>query len=442
MVAPTATSTSFKMPGNPISLLFSATLWRSAGLLFSSFILGTLWFCLFTSLISTGIGTLVIWIGLPILGGTVVLWKGVAQTERARMAALLGITIAPPYRALPKDTLWKRFLALLADPAVWRDFSYLYLLFPLGIIEFVVFTVGLATPLGMIAMPFYYQYAHPQLWTGDSIFGPGLTIDTLPKALIAAGVGVVLLFLFQYAIVGMARMHGALANALLGMTFAQRAAALQADRERIMNATLLERRRIERDLHDGAQQQLVSLALDLGMAREKMADQPGDAQELVAEAHEKAKRAMSDLRDLVRGIHPAILTDRGLDAALSALAANSLVPVAVQVDLPRRLPEAVETSAYYLVAEALTNIAKYSQATVASVQVHEEHNRLLIDIMDNGVGGAKMIADGGLAGLVDRFAVLGGRLTLDSPAGGPTHLHGELPCTSSSLKMRCCCGQG
>src|SRR5262249_10171227 len=145
---------------------------------------------------------------------------------------------------------------------------------------------------------------------------------------------------------------------------------------------------IERDLHDGVQQRLVALALDLGMAREKLATQPEQAQSLLDAAHDQAKRAMAELRDVVRGIHPAILSDRGLDAALSVVAANCPMPVDLAVETGGHVPEVVEATAYYLVAEALTNVAKHSRATAASVLVRRAGDRLLIEVEDDGVGGA------------------------------------------------------
>jgi signal transduction histidine kinase len=190
-----------------------------------------------------------------------------------------------------------------------------------------------------------------------------------------------------------------------------------------------ERRRIERDLHDGAQQRLVALAMDLGMAREKLASQPEAARALIDEAHDGAKRALAELRNLARGIHPAVLTDRGLDAAISALAARSPVPVEVDVQLHGRPPAAVESTAYFVVAEALANVAKHAAATHAEVRVIRKDEWLLVEVCDDSVGGADP-AGGGLAGLADRVAAVDGRLAVASPQGGPTVVRAELPCGS------------
>ena len=195
-----------------------------------------------------------------------------------------------------------------------------------------------------------------------------------------------------------------------------------------MSAADQDRRRLERDLHDGAQQRLVSLAMTLGLAQQKLATDPEQGARLVSEAHEEAKRALQDLRDLARGLHPAILTDHGLEAALPALAARCPIPTRVDIAVsPRPIP-AVESAAYFVVAEALTNVARYSQATNVLVTARREANQLTIEVRDDGIGGARVTPGGGLAGLTDRVEALDGRLTVSSPGGGPTVVHVEVPC--------------
>jgi signal transduction histidine kinase len=209
------------------------------------------------------------------------------------------------------------------------------------------------------------------------------------------------------------------------------------------------RRRVVRDLHDGAQQRLVSLAMALGMARQKLEKgSPGGvakgpetarAAELVGEAHEEAKLALAEIRDLIRGIHPAVLTDRGLDAAISALAGRSPVPTSVEVELDERPPEAVEITAYFVIAEALANVAKHSGASQARISVRRQRDTgdgelsgdsledlLVVEVEDDGGGGADP-AGAGLAGLADRVIVLDGCLTVESPSGGPTRVRAEIP---------------
>jgi signal transduction histidine kinase len=195
-----------------------------------------------------------------------------------------------------------------------------------------------------------------------------------------------------------------------------------------MSAADQERRRLERDLHDGAQQRMVSLAMTLGMAQEKLATDPALGAKLVAEAHEEAKRALQDLRDLARGIHPAILTDHGLEAALPALAARCPVPARVDVSVAPRPSAAVESAAYFVVAEALTNVARHAHAQNVQITARRDGGRLTVEVRDDGTGGAQVEPNGGLAGLTDRVEALDGRLTVTSPKGGPTVVHMEVPC--------------
>jgi signal transduction histidine kinase len=190
----------------------------------------------------------------------------------------------------------------------------------------------------------------------------------------------------------------------------------------------LERRRIERDLHDGAQQRLVALAMELGLAREKLDSDPEAARKLLDESHESAKLVLQELRELVRGIHPAVLSDRGLDAAISAIAGRSPIPVVVDVDLKGRLPEEVEGTAYFVVVEALANMAKHSQASGAKVTIRRNGNWLAVMIEDNGKGGADPSRGSGLIGLRDRILALEGRMTVDSPSGWGTRIRVEIPC--------------
>jgi signal transduction histidine kinase len=249
--------------------------------------------------------------------------------------------------------------------------------------------------------------------------------------LVAAAVGVLLLFLVPLVVRGMAAIHGAIASGLLGPAQSARLNVevqdLLVSRGQGLDAAEYERRQIERNLHDGAQQRLVALAMGLGMAKEKLDEDPEAARQLVTEAHEHAKQAIVELRDLARGISPAVLTDRGLDAALSALAAQSPVPVDVSCRLGDRLPAPVESTAYFVVAEALANVAKHSRATRASATVGREGDQLVVEIRDDGVGGADA-GGNGLAGLASRVGAVGGSLTVDSEAGGPTSIRAEMPC--------------
>ncbi|MEV0040103.1 histidine kinase, partial [Streptomyces sp. NPDC050804] len=186
-------------------------------------------------------------------------------------------------------------------------------------------------------------------------------------------------------------------------------------------------RRIERDLHDGAQARLVALAMGLGLAKEKLTEDPEAAASMVDEAHGEVKLALQELRDLARGIHPAVLTDRGLDAALSAIASRCTVPVKVTVDLAERPAEAIEGIAYFTVSELLQNVSKHSGARTAAVDVRRTEDRLLLQVTDDGRGGARLDGGTGMSGLAERLGAVDGLFVLDSPAGGPTVVTAELP---------------
>ena len=410
---------------NPLRLFISLEPWLSLIFMVLSFAVGLFWFIVLVTLIATGAGLSVTLVGLPMLAGTLILWTYGARIERFRVNALLGTHIQNPYRPLPEGTNWKKFKSRALDPYVWMDLLYLFLLFPIGIAEFVIASAALWWTFGLLLLPLYYKPA------GGVDFFIG-HIHTLPQAIGASLIGVPMLFILPYILVGVGRGHAWLARNLLGSNreavLEARVDQLSASRSRALDASMLELQRIERDLHDGAQQRLVKLAMDLGMAREKIKTDPAAAEELIAEAHDESKRAMAEIRDLARGILPAVLTDRGLDAAIPALAGRSPVPVEVDVNLPQRPPFPVETTAYFVIAEALTNVARHSQATEAQVSVKQDGDRLLIDVIDNGVGGADDANGTGLSGLRDRLAAVDGTLEISSPAGGPTKLHAEIPC--------------
>ncbi|KAB2365036.1 sensor histidine kinase, partial [Actinomadura montaniterrae] len=209
---------------------------------------------------------------------------------------------------------------------------------------------------------------------------------------------------------------------------ARRMSGLAASRAAAVEAADAERRRIERDLHDGAQQRLVSLAMNLGIARAMLKDLPEPARDVIAGSHEEAKLALTELRGFIRGLHPAVLDELGLDAALSGLAGRTPIPVDVRVDLPGRLPPALESVAYFVVSEALTNVVKHSGASGAEVVLARRGDRIVLTVADDGRGGADAVGGSGLAGLSRRVASVDGTLTLSSPTGGPTRLTVELPC--------------
>jgi len=208
--------------------------------------------------------------------------------------------------------------------------------------------------------------------------------------------------------------------------------ALEASRARIVSAGDAARRRLERNLHDGAQQRLVSLALKLRLARAKLPEDPSAASELLASSCDELGEALAELRELAHGLHPALLTERGLAPALAALAARAPFPVDVSVDVDQRLPEPVEAAAYYLASEALANAAKHAHPSCATVIVHRQTDTVLLEVADDGRGGADLSGGSGLRGLVDRIEALGGTLQIESPPGAGTRLLARLPCAARS----------
>jgi signal transduction histidine kinase len=413
--------------------LFSGKPWRVALFLVLSFPIGAFWFFLIVATIVVGVCLAITWVGIPILALAVALWLTGARLERWRIRAFFGRSIPAPYRPRPQGRWRHRAGAIVRDPAVWRDLIYLLLLLPVGMAEIVITWVGLTTTFLMITAPFHY-------WTDKAGLSPLFetsllrNINTFPEALFLAPVGLILAPVVLFFIGAIGWLHVILAQALLGpddsAELAQRVDVLTRTRSGVVDAMLVERRRIERDLHDGAQQRLVALAMELGMAKEKMKTDPEAASELIAASHEEAKRVLSELRDFVRGIHPAVLTDRGLDPAISALASRCPVPVNVDVALNERLPDVVESTAYFVVAEALTNVAKHSGATAAQVIVYRDGDWLIVEVSDNGRGGASFAEGSGLVGLDERLAALDGRFTVVSPPEGGTRIRAEMPCGS------------
>jgi signal transduction histidine kinase len=311
---------------------------------------------------------------------------------------------------------------------VWREVLYLLLLLPAGIVLFVAAVTIWSVGLFGVTAPFWY-WAVPDgdfLWNGNSFDHPLEFVGTFV-------VGAIAVLAAPWVVHGLVRAQVVVLRALLGPTrgeLERSAARSEAGRTSAVAAEATHRRRIERDLHDGAQARLVGLAVDLGRARERLeagAD-TAEATELVRAAHEEAKIALSEVRDLARGIHPAILADRGLDPALSSLAARVPVPVDLSVQLREPVPVEVEAAAYFVVSEALANAARYAGATRIAVDVGREGDAVVIEVRDDGRGGAIATSGSGLAGLRERVAALGGVLVVDSPAGGPTTVKAVIPC--------------
>ncbi|MEV7323155.1 histidine kinase [Streptomyces sp. NPDC093970] len=347
------------------------------------------------------------------------------RLQRARFRDRLGVVVpAPPDLAERPGRHGIR--QWLRSPQGRRQLRYHLAVGPLyalgGVLVLTLWAAGAAA-----ASIYLWLWATPWQWStenaGYSVRGACVT---------AAGVAV--LHATAWLTDRLARWDTRAANVLLGPSreeeLTRRVADLAESRASVVDAADAERRRIERDLHDGAQQRLVALAVNLGIARATLGHLPEEARKVIDEAHREAKAAISELNDLVRGLHPAVLEDRGLDAALSGVAARLPIPVRLSAHLERRPSPTVEAVAYFVVSEALTNVVKHAQASRADVTVEQARGTLLITIADDGVGGADPSgASGtGLAGLAKRVASVDGVFSCRSPRGGPTVITVELPC--------------
>jgi signal transduction histidine kinase len=337
-----------------------------------------------------------------------------------------------PYRPLRGG-----FVAILraefGDESRWRDVLYVALNFPLAILEFVVVLALWSLALWFATMPLWY----------DTPAGTGLIVSLgplsghdAPAVIIRTLVGVALLPVAASVSQLVMALHRAFVGALLctseSRELRRQVETLKESRSAVIDVEASELHRIERDLHDGAQQRLVMLSIDLGLASERMETDPAAARQLVLDGQEQARQALAELRNLVRGIAPSILIDRGLVPALSSIAGRGSVPTTVRSDLPpgERLPAAVERAAYFVVAESLANVAKHSGARTCEVRCRRDGPRLIVEVWDDGAGGATIEPGGGLAGLSGRVAGVDGSLTVTSPPGGPTLVHAELPVAS------------
>ena len=340
--------------------------------------------------------------------------------ERHRCWSVLGVDIPPP-PATGGISLPRRLADSLRSEATWRQLGYHLVVGP-------VLAVGGLLTLGLLA-------------GGVDLAGTHGYLSLVPK-LSGAPKGKVILTVLGFALLLAApvvaglvtRLDRFASTALLGPSRAieleRRVETLSQSRAGVVDAADTERRRIERDLHDGAQQRLVSLAMNLGIARETLTDLPPEAMQVIAAAHDEAKEALTELRNLVRGLHPAVLNDRGLDAALSGIAARAPLPVRLTVDMSGRVSPTVEAVAYFVVSECLANIARHAAAQQATIDVRVTGSVLRIEVTDDGVGGADPGLGTGLSSLVQRVRSVDGTLYLASPAGGPTVVTAELPCES------------
>lgn len=415
--------------------LRSAWPWRAVAYLLTGAVAGAVTLVGLVVAVTVGAVLSVVVVGLPLLLLTALAGLPVARLERLRLR--LADRAPAPDRPRRQPTAygpWPWLTTRLREPATWRDLGHALLLaFVLWPLDALLVTAALAFPLATAATPLVMATA------GDGEEAKVLklwTVTTWPTAFGVAVLGLLLLAAGAYALALAAGARAALARVLLGTGREQdldaRVVELTRSRVRLVDAFEAERRRIERDLHDGAQQRLVSLTMTLGLAR--LDAPPGPLADQLAKAHGEAGRALEELRELIHGIHPKVLADHGLAAAVEDAADRSAVPVDVRLELPGRLPQAVEAAAYFVVCEALANVVRHSGADRAEVTGGHRDGRLRLEIRDDGRGGAeagtgtRARGGSGLTGLADRVSVLDGRISLSSPPGGPTLLRVEIPC--------------
>ncbi|MFF7450552.1 MULTISPECIES: sensor domain-containing protein [unclassified Streptomyces] len=373
-------------PLPPVRFAYDAHTWKEIAHLLINLPVALIGFVYATTVVSAGFGLTVTVVGFPLLAAGLMGARKLGAMERARARALLGVRIDEP-SPLPLRTrnsgFFQQLWMMLKDPVGWRTILYDFIRLPWGILTFVITLTSLFV-----------------LWP-------------------------VLPFIAR----GLANADRAMVRGLLSPSdeLERRIAELESDRGVVVDTAAADLRRIERDLHDGAQARLVNLAMGLGLAKEKLLEDPEYAQAMVAEAHGEVKLALQELRDLARGIHPAVLTDRGLDAALSSVASRCTVPVKVTADLGARPAAAIEGIAYFTVSELLQNVSKHSGARSASVDVWRAEDRLLIQVWDDGGGGARLDGGTGMRGLAERLNAVDGLFVIDSPPGGPTTVTAELP---------------
>lgn len=391
---------------------------------------GTAFFSLAVTLGSLSISLLILIIGIPVAMISSELLRWCAEVDRRRALLVDRRPIRGVYAPLEGSWVAKA-RTMVTDGRRWRDLGYHLIQFPVSVAGFCIAVIAWATVLALIFYPAYFWALGDN--NADTWSWLGLQSDSAVAVVGSLVLGLVLLPLAYALCRGSVLVAVGLTRVLLGDDEARlraRVTHLEATRSGAVDASAAELRRIERDLHDGAQARMVAVAMDLGLAEERMADDPDGARELVAGARAEARRALSEMRELVRGIAPSVLADRGLDAALSSLIARAPVPVLLDVELDGRPPSSVETAAYFVVGEALANIAKHAHASSAEVQIRSDATQLRVRVEDDGIGGAAIAGGSGLAGLRDRVAALDGRLSVTSPEGGPTVIEAELPCGS------------
>jgi signal transduction histidine kinase len=396
--------------------------WRETAYLLASFITGLIGFIVIVTGVSLVAGLAILILGIPLAVALAHFDRWWCGIDRGLAALVLGERIPARYRPPRGEGRISRALSVLGDKQTWLDALWMLISFPLGLAGFIVAVVSWSVVGALLSGPIW-------LWSIPNwIHRHDIAISILSPFL-----GVAAAIAAAWLVRGTALAISGLASWLLGPNrtevLEERVETLAETRAGAVDAAHSELQRVERDLHDGAQARLVALAMDLGMAEQRLANaDPDTAMEHVANARGQARAAMAELRDLVRGIGPSILHDHGLDAALTALVTGRNPPVELRVELRTADVTARETAAYFVVAEALANARKHASATRISVRAWDDAaDRLIVEVVDDGIGGADSEGGSGLAGLRKRVAALDGVLTVVSPPGGPTTVRAELP---------------
>jgi len=415
--------------------LLSAWPWRSAAYLLTGAVTGVAALVAIVTVVTVCGALAIVVVGLPLLVVVALSGIPVAWVERRRLRLIDRNRVSGRHQVPAAPGLWAWLTTRLREQATWRELGYALLfavlLWP---VDALAITVALLFPLSMVATPLLMATV------GDGHETKVLkqwTVTTWPTAFGVAVLGLLLMGLCCYVLGTAAGARAELTRLLIASREGElgaRVVELARSRIRLVDAFEAERRRIERDLHDGAQQRLVALTMALGLAR--MDVPPGPLADQLTKAHAEAGKALAELRELIHGIHPKVLTDYGLQAAVADAADRCVVPVDVDLELPGRLPQAVESAAYFVVCETLANVAKHSGADRAQVSGGHRDGRLFLKVRDDGCGGADASAGSGLTGLADRVSVLDGRLALTSPPGGPTLLRVEFPCELTKPTVR------
>ncbi|MFG1916288.1 sensor histidine kinase [Micromonospora sp. NPDC048898] len=386
---------------------------------------------------TVGIGLVVTVIGLPILSGTLYAARGLADIERLRLPAVLRQPRIRPHYRLPEPgaNAWRRIFVPMRDAQSWLDLAHGILRLIAAAGTFLVTVIWWAAAIAG-SLYWVYDWALPRPTGEDQDLAQllGLGDSTTARIGLNTALGVFFLITLPIVVRGCALLQASFAKAMLtGVAeMRDRITMLEEQKRAAVSAEASALRRLERDIHDGPQQRLVRLAMDLSRARIQLASDPEAAGQTIDEAVAQTRDTLAELRALSRGIAPPILVDRGLPSALAAIAGRGLIPIELQVD-PQlgtpagRLDPAVENTAYFVVSEALTNVAKHSRATEAVVTVTRQGTHLQVGVGDDGQGGAHLAKGHGLAGIADRVRAAGGELMVVSPAGGPTEIRAELP---------------